>query len=246
MVGESVRFAGRTAVITGASRGIGLECARAIHAAGVRVALVARNLEAMHDEFVQRARPADPPVSAHRCDVSDPADIARTCAAIHETLGGAPDILVNNAGQFLLAPVEETTVAAFEQTLRVNLVSQFAFVSAFLGEMRRRNNGHVVTIGSIADTVAFAENSAYAASKFGARGLHEVLRAELRGTGVRTTLVSPGPVNTTLWDAIDPEKRKGHTPRHLMLDAAAVADAVVFVVTRPPSTNIDELRLSHS
>ena len=66
--------------------------------------------------------------------------------------------------------------------------------------MRERRRGHIVTIGSIADRVAFAENGAYAASKFGLRALHEVLRAELRGSGVRATLVSPGPVDTTLWD----------------------------------------------
>jgi len=76
--------------------------------------------------------------------------------------------------------------------------------------------------------------------------LHEVMRAELRGTGVRTTLISPGPVDTPLWDPIEPETRPGFTPRTAMLSPDAVADAVLYAVTRPPSVNIDELRLSRS
>ena len=112
--------------------------------------------------------------------------------------------------------------------------------------MRERARGHIVTIGSIADRVAFPENGAYAASKFGLRGLHEVLRAELRGSGVRATLVSPGPVDTALWDEIDPDNRPGFSPRASMLAADAVASAVVYAVTQPADVNVDELRLSRA
>ena len=75
----------------------------------------------------------------------------------------------------------------------------------------------LVTIGSIADRAIFPGNAAYSASKYGLRALHEVLRAELRGSGVRATLVSPGPVDTELWDPIDPDNRPGFTPRAQML-----------------------------
>jgi NADP-dependent 3-hydroxy acid dehydrogenase YdfG len=112
--------------------------------------------------------------------------------------------------------------------------------------MKSERAGHVVTIGSIADRSTFAENSAYAASKFGARAMHEVLRAELKGSGVRATLVSPGPVDTRLWDDLDPDNRPGFTPRSEMLSPDAVAQAVEFVLRRPADVNIDELRLSHS
>jgi len=112
--------------------------------------------------------------------------------------------------------------------------------------MRGRGSGHVVTIGSIADHLAFAENVAYAASKFGARAVHEVLRQELRGSGVRVSLVSPGPVDTALWDAIDPDSRADLTPRARMLRPEAVAGTVLFVVTRPPEVNVDEVRVSRA
>src|SRR2546427_4804047 len=92
-----------------------------------------------------------------------------------------------------------------------------------------RGPGHFVTIGSIADYVAFTGSTAYTASKFGLRGMHEVLRAELSRTGVRTTLVSPGPVDTPIWDAIDPDARPGFTKRNAMLQAGDVAEAGAFL-----------------
>jgi NADP-dependent 3-hydroxy acid dehydrogenase YdfG len=73
-----------------------------------------------------------------------------------------------------------------------------------------------------------------------------VLRAELRGSGVRATLVSPGPVDTELWDPIDPDNRPGFTPRSQMLGAADVAEAIRWVIAAPPAVNVDELRLSSS
>jgi NADP-dependent 3-hydroxy acid dehydrogenase YdfG len=87
-------------------------------------------------------------------------------------------------------------------------------------------------------------NGAYAASKFGARAMWEVLRAEVRGTGVRATLVSPGPTDTALWDPHAPDTREGFVPRHAMLRPEAVADAVRYAVTRAPEVTVDELRLS--
>jgi NADP-dependent 3-hydroxy acid dehydrogenase YdfG len=119
-------------------------------------------------------------------------------------------------------------------------------VHAALPLMRKRGSGDIVTIGSIADHAAFPANAAYASSKFGVRALHSVLREETRGTGVRASLVSPGPVDTPLWDPIDPDTRPGFTPRAKMLSASAVANAVVWIATLPPDCNVDELRLSHS
>jgi len=151
-----------------------------------------------------------------------------------------------HAGNFTLATVETTEPESFRAALEVNLVAPFVLAHAFLAQMRKRKRGHIVTIGSIADRVAFPENGAYAASKFGLRALHEVLRAELRGSGVRATLVSPGPVDTTLWDGIDTETRPGFTRRAQMLSARAVAEAVRYAVSQPDDVNVDELRLSRS
>lgn len=91
--------------------------------------------------------------------------------------------------------------------------------------------------------MAFPGSSAYGASKYGVRGMHESIVAELGKTGVRTTLVSPGPVDTDIWDPIDPDSKAGFTKRKDMLRAEDVAEAVLFAVTRPPRTAITEIRL---
>lgn len=232
-------LAGRVCVVSGASKGIGLAIARALAGAGGRVAMLARGADAL--------RAAAHPLGALdiACDVAD----ERSATAAAQRVGrelGPPEILVNNAGLFALAPLERTTVADFRAALDVNLVAPFTLVRALVPAMRDAGRGHVVTIGSIADRATFPENGAYAASKFGARAMHQVLRDELRGSGIRATLVSPGPVDTPLWDAIGPDARPGLTPRARMLSPEAVADAVLFAVTREPPVNIDELRLSRS
>ena len=236
------QLAGRTALVTGASRGIGAAVARRLAADGARVALLARSRDAL-DTLVTEIGGGAIAIPA---DISGPAAVDATRDALARIGVDAPDLLVNNAGIFFVTPAHETSVDAFRDLVELNLTAPFAFVQAFLPAMRRRGAGHVVTIGSIADRVAFAGNAAYAASKFGLRALHEVLRAELKGTGVRASLVSPGPVDTPLWDAVDPVHRTGHTPRAEMLPATAVAEAVLYVATAPASVNVDELRLSRS
>jgi NADP-dependent 3-hydroxy acid dehydrogenase YdfG len=230
---------GQVAIVTGASRGIGLAVAQALRAAGARVAMLARGAEAL------RAAAAPLGALAVPCNVGE--ETAATAAAeqVARELG-APSILVNNAGLFLLAPVESQSIAELRATLDINLVAPFVLARAVLPAMREAGRGHIVTIGSIADRSTFPENGAYAASKFGARAMHQVLRDELRGSGVRATLVSPGPTDTPLWDPIAPDDRAGFTPRAKMLAANAVAEAVLFALTRDASVNIDELRLSRA
>jgi NADP-dependent 3-hydroxy acid dehydrogenase YdfG len=219
---------GALAVVTGGTRGIGHACAEMLGRLGATVVTVARSREA-----------------TVQCDLSDRAAVEKAVDVIRSKFG-SPRILVNNAGIFRMDPLHETPVDDFEQALQVNLFAPFLFIRAFIGDMKNRRDGHIVTIGSIADRVIFPGNSAYAASKFGARAMHEVLRAELKGSGVRATLVSPAPVNTGIWDDIDPDNKPGSTARKDMLTPDAVASAVEFVLTRPAEVNVDELRLSRS
>jgi NADP-dependent 3-hydroxy acid dehydrogenase YdfG len=232
----------RTAIVSGASRGIGLAIARALTERGVRVAMLARSAAALRDAADALGGLATP----IECDVSDPLAVEAMSAVVCQAFGEAPDVLVNNAGLFQLAAAHLADPADFAAALDVNLVAPFRLVRAFLPAMRQRQRGHIVSIGSIADRMAFPENGAYAASKFGLRGLHQVLRAELAGSGVRATLVSPGPVDTSLWNVVDPDHRPGFTPRASMLRPDAVAAAVLYAVLQPPEVNVDELRLSRT
>jgi NADP-dependent 3-hydroxy acid dehydrogenase YdfG len=112
--------------------------------------------------------------------------------------------------------------------------------------MRSRGTGHIVTIGSVADRHVFPSNAVYAATKHAVRAVHETLRAETRGSGVRATLISPAATDTPIWDPYDPDASAVLPSRAEMLRAEDVADAVLWAVTRPPHVDIEELRLARS
>lgn len=233
---EGSRLAGTVALITGASRGIGYECARVLRGEGMLVVLVARESEALREAAASLGEQA----AGIGVDFSD--DVESTARLVRRSLRTAPDVIVNNAAEFFVAPAEKTAIAAFERALRVNLGAHFGIVHEFLPDMKRRGRGHIVTIGSIADERGLPGNAAYSASKFGLRGLHEVLRNELRGSGVRATLVSPARVDTRIWTS--PGARE--IAEEGMIPASAVAEAVRYAVTQPAEVNVDELRLSRS
>ncbi len=233
---------GRTAVVTGASSGIGAGIAEALGREGVRVALVART-EAKLAEKASAIKGSIPVV----CDVTDPKSVERATKQISSEMKGAPDIVVNNAGLFRVAVADETSGETFIEVINTNLVAPFLFVRAFLPDMKKRKSGHIVTLGSIADRTIYTGNAAYSAAKFGLRAVHEVLRAELRGSGVKTSLISPAATNTEMWNGItitDPAG-KPHSTRP-MLEPDDVVSAVMFALTQPERVNVDELRLSHS
>jgi NADP-dependent 3-hydroxy acid dehydrogenase YdfG len=225
-------LAGKTVVVTGASRGIGLEVARAMAGAGAWVGMVARGHEALMRAAAEVGGHAIP------ADVGEPAGVHAVATYVSELLGDAPDVLVSCAGAFSLAPLAATDPADFERQIAVNLRGPFLLVRAFLPLMLRRRAGHLIHLGSVAGRVAFAENGAYSASKFGLRGLHEVLLQEIRGTGVRATLVEPAATDTALWDAIDMQARPGLPPREAMLRAEDVARVVMFAAAQPRHVQI--------
>lgn len=229
------RLAGQVALVTGASRGIGAAVAGALAAEGAHVIRVARTLSERSAERMQ-----DVPA-----DLTDPDQVSRLGSRIIAQ-HGPPDIVVSNAGAFLLRPLETTGPADLDLQLAVNVKAPFHVARTFLPAMRQAGKGSFISVGSVADHVGFPENSAYAASKYGLRGLHETLVAEYRGSGVRLTLVSPGPTDTAVWDPFDPDRREGFLPRANMLRPADVAEAILFVATRPPHVLIDWLRLGPS
>lgn len=205
--------------MTGASRGIGLAIAESFDREGAHVVRVARTLKPGYD-------------------VTREADVDRLAASLRAE-GRVPDILVNNAGSFLLKPLVDTTPAEFRSQIETNLVAPFLVLRAFVPAMRARGSGHIVTIGSVADHVALPGNAAYGASKHGLRALHDVLTLELKGTGIRTTLISPTATDTSLWDTIDRRTNPGLPERSSMLRpedvAASVLSAVLQSGTASPS-----------
>jgi NADP-dependent 3-hydroxy acid dehydrogenase YdfG len=231
-VSSATPLEGSLALVTGASRGIGLAVADELRAAGAHVVRMSRSLP---DGSGERE-------TTLRCDVRREEDVGR---AVERVLGelGTPDIVVNNAGVFFVKALAETTLAEFTQSVATNLTGPFLVARALVPAMVQRGRGHLVTIGSSSDHIAYPGNAAYAASKHGVRGLHEVVAAELAGTGVRATLISPGAVNTEMWDPIDPDTKSGFRRRADMMLAEDVAEAVLFAVTRARRVTVSEMRL---
>jgi NAD(P)-dependent dehydrogenase (short-subunit alcohol dehydrogenase family) len=226
---------GKVALVSGASRGIGLAVAEELRAAGAHAVRLARSLS---DGSAERD-------TTLRCDVTRPGEVDGVVArAIAEV--GVPDIVVTSTGVFYVKPLAETTPQEFTETINTNLTGPFLVVRALLPRLLERGRGHVVTIGSSSDHIPYPGNSAYAASKYGVRGMHEVLSAELANSGVLTTLVSPGATDTDIWNTVDPDSKPGFRKRKDMMRPEDVAEAVLFAVTREPRLMVTEIRLAPS
>jgi len=223
---------GRVALVTGASRGIGAATARALGGAGARLVLAARS----RDDLACVAAEL-PGSAAVPTDVRDAAEVGRLVAAAEEA--GGVDLLVHAAGLGVFAPVVESRIEDWDETLDVNLRAAYLLCRAALPAMLRRGRGHVFTIVSIAGQRAFPNSAAYCASKFGLLGFTRVLAEEVRRQGIKVTAVVPGAVDSSFWD-----RAGGDLPRDRMLRPAAVAEAILFAATAPPTVHHDEIALT--
>lgn len=231
---------GRHVLVTGGTRGIGRASVERLLATGARVHVLARDPSALAG--VVRASGGD----VWPADLTDDASTWSAIDALRDRIHGAPWAVVHSAGTFGVSPLAETSVAMFDQMIALNLRGAFLVVRALLPDLLERGSGHLVHIGSVAGRRAFPGNAAYSASKFGVRGLHEVLVEELRGTGVRSTLIEPAATDTPLWDPLDPDSDPNLPPRSAMLTADEVAAAVIFVLTRPEGVATPLLQIERS
>ncbi len=192
----AVEPAGATALVTGASSGIGAAVCRALALAGSSVALVARRA----DRLAEVAATLGP--GRHivlPCDVRDPQAIDATITASAAALGPV-DILVNNAGIGRYLPFVDTDAAETDAILETNLLAALRFTRALLPGMLARRRGHVVNVASIAGRIGSRNHAVYCASKFALAGFSESLVYEVAGTGVDVTLVNPGIIATPFFD----------------------------------------------
>lgn len=231
---------GRTALVTGASRGIGRAVAEELTGSGARVFALGRSEDALQD--LARRTGAEPLV----VDLSDDVAIWDVADRLGDILGGPPDVLVNAAGVFDVAPIHQETVAHLDLELSLNLRAPFLLVRALLPSMLERGSGLVINVGSVAGRKTFPGNGAYSAAKFGLRGFHEVLLEELRGTGVRASLLEPAATDTSVWDALDPDTDPALPSRADMLRPEDVAGAVSFLVSRPDHVRIPLLQIERA
>ncbi|HVQ76980.1 MAG TPA: SDR family oxidoreductase, partial [Candidatus Binatia bacterium] len=187
-------FRGRTVLITGGSRGLGLVLAREFGAHGARIVLCARDSAALvrAQRDLQGAGVATLMVP---CDVGIREDVQRAVQRAMDHFGDI-DVLVNNAGVIVVGPAETMTPADYEEAMRVHFWGPLHMVQAALPSMRRRGGGRVVNISSIGGKISVPHLLPYAASKFALAGLSQGLRAELAADGILVTTVYPGLMRT--------------------------------------------------
>ncbi|MBF2036044.1 MAG: SDR family oxidoreductase [Leptolyngbyaceae cyanobacterium T60_A2020_046] len=231
----------RRALITGASSGIGRETAIAFAKAGIAVALISRSQDKL-DALAVELRALGVEAKGYAIDLAQVDQVQAAIAAVVDDFGPI-DILVNNAGMAYTGLLGATPIIDAQTVLAMNVTSPLACIQAVLPTMRDRKTGLIINIASIAAHNAFPEWGIYSASKAALVSLSRVLAAEEREHGIRVTLVSPGAVDTPLWDA---ETVQVDFPRSQMLTPAIVAQAILTTVQLPDSAVIDEVTLMPS
>ena len=229
--------AGRVAVITGASSGIGEATARALVADGNRVALLARRA----DRIRALASELGDASIAIEADVTDRDSLVRAAERVRSEMGGA-DILLNNAGVMLLAPFTSEQQAEHRQMIEVNLLGAITATEVFLAQLRD-GGGDIVNVSSVAGRTARPGNAVYAATKWGINGFSEGLRQELQ-PDIRVTVIEPGAVATELTEHITDDATKQATQefvRDLAITAQDIADVIAFAVSRPRRMTLNEI-----
>jgi NADP-dependent 3-hydroxy acid dehydrogenase YdfG len=230
----------RTAVVTGASSGIGAATARALAAAGYRVFLGARRQDRLREvaEAIAAAGGAATPLPL---DVTDDASIASFAGQVPQDL----HLLVNNAGGAKgLERIEAAEDDKWRWMWEVNVLGTLRMTRALLPQLRASGDGHVVNVGSIAGFETYAGGAGYTAAKHAERALTRTLRRELLGEAIRVTDVAPGLVETEfalVRFAGDAERARAVYRGMEPLTAGDVADCIVWAATRPPRVNIDEI-----
>ena len=235
----------RPALVTGASSGIGAATATALSAAGYPVVLAARRLDRL-ESIAKVLRDNDGEVAVGRLDVTDDVSVGAAVQQAIEAMGTI-EIVVSNAGDMEPAPAQSADTATFLRQIDTNLVGAHRLVIETLAPMMQRRRGDVVLVSSQNASTPRTLVGAYNASKAGLESFGRTLQMELEGSGVRASIVRPGPTFTEMGWSWDPAlidrclkdwKRWGWLRHHQYLPVESIAAAVVNVVSAPRGTNI--------
>lgn len=223
---------GKTAVVTGSSKGIGYSIAESLAKAGANVIISARNAE----EVAQAARKISGAGKGRAvgvvCDMTKYDDVRRLISRATQEFGGL-DVLINNAGVGVFAPVAEMSKDQWDQVIETNLNGVFYACHEAIPHLREKDDSWIINIGSLAGKNAFPGGAAYNASKFGLIGFSEALMQEVRYDGIRVNYIMPGSVNTYFNDNVpDPEGAWKIQPEDI---AQLVLDLLAFKSNALPS-----------
>lgn len=231
----------RRALITGASSGIGRETAIAFAKAGIDLALVARSQTKL-DALAKDLAPLGVTAQTYSIDLSQTATLKASLQVLIDDFGPI-NVLINNAGMGYTGALADMPLADWHTLMDVNLTSVLLTMQAVVPGMRAQQQGTIVNVASVAAHNAFPNWGAYSASKAGLITLGRILGVEESEHGIRVMTVSPGAVNTPLWDT---ETVQADFERSQMLTPAIVAQSILHTVQLPDSAIIDEITLMPS
>ena len=242
MTSSNSPLAGKVALVTGASSGIGEATAAALAAAGAKVAVAARRIDRLAT-LANRIEKAGGKALGIEADIAMGSDVTAMVDKVASEWGRL-DILVNNAGVMLLAPTAEADLDDWRRMIELNLFGVMGTTKAALPHLKA-SKGHVVNVSSVAGRVANPGASGYAATKFGVVAFSESLRREVYADKVRVTVIEPGLVRTELGDHITNEEFKAGLEHRLAtmeaLTAEDIANAILYAVSQPPRVNVNEI-----
>ncbi len=229
-------LSGKVAAVTGAASGIGLECARAMLGAGARVVLVDRHAERLAQVCEELGAGASPVV----VDLLQPASVATMMPAILG-VAGQLDIFHANAGSYVGGDVHGGDPDAWDRMLNLNVNSVFRTIHAVLPHMVGRGTGDIIVTSSVAGFIPVVVEPVYTASKHAVQAFVHTLRRQVIRHGIRVGEVAPGPVVTALLSDWPKEKLDDALARGSLLEPKEVAEAVIFMLTRPRTVTIRDL-----
>ncbi|MGO8090981.1 SDR family oxidoreductase [Rhizobium leguminosarum] len=229
-------LSGKVAAVTGAASGIGLECAETMLAAGARVVLIDRNEDALKEICSKLDANAIPLV----IDLTDPKSVERMMPQILEKAGQL-DIFHANAGSYIGGEVLGGDPDAWDRMLNLNINAAFRSVHAVLPHMVERKTGDIILTSSVAGMIPVVWEPIYTASKHAVQAFVHTLRRQVAKHGLRVGAVAPGPVVTALLSDWPQEKLDEALAAGGLMEANEVAEAVLFMLTRPRNITIRDL-----
>lgn len=232
------------AFITGATSGIGLATAKALAASHYDLVLAARNTEKLARVKADIEKESGVKVTTYALDVQDRAAILDVTSEVLDTFG-APDVLVNDAGLARgLEPYQDTDPEDTMEMIDTNIKGLFLVTRAFLPAMVKRNQGHVVNLGSTAGLYAYAGAAVYCATKAAVKTFSDGLRIDVMASDVKITTIQPGLVETPFSEVRFHGDTKRAAPVYAGIDALQaedIADVIAFVVSRPKRVQISDV-----
>lgn len=229
------------ALITGASSGIGQATALRFAKAGINLALVGRSPEKL-EQVAQEAQQAGVKAAVYPLDLAKLESVRDGISSI-VAKEGFIDILVNNAGIGYTGTTLETPLSEWQQVMDLNLTSAFQCIQGVLPAMRQMQSGTIINIASIAAYQHFPGWCAYNVSKAALVALSKTLASEERGNGIRVTVISPGAVNTPIWDT---PTMQADFDRSKMMTPDMVAQSILYTALLPKAATVEELTLTPS